>query len=184
MPRRRSEAIPAIRESKPLIRTIRSYSTRSKANTALAARLFTNLQRHGFSEEFLSVFYYVATSLARFDGTSHILPLYLIAPQNGACGQYATKPVAGCSAHYGQQASYEPQHRSGAHKQSPTAAPQAAATGGRAAHAPAAAASPGAPPGASSGSPPSPAPLPNLPLPTPPPLPPKVLQALTSFLIK
>jgi ABC-type transporter Mla subunit MlaD len=105
-------AIPAIRQSTPLIRTLRSYASRSKASTSLAARLFTNLQRHGFSEDFLSIFYYVAASLARFDSTSHILPLFLLAPQNGACGSYATKPVAGCSAHYGSQPRYQPERAS------------------------------------------------------------------------
>jgi len=156
------KAVPAIRESTPLIRTIRAYSSRSKANTALAAKLFTNLQRHGFSEAFLSVFYYVAASLARFDGTSHILPLFLLAPQNGSCGNYATKPVAGCSAHYGQQPGYQPERRTGSRS--------APATG------------PSQPP--ASQSPARSTPLPNLPVPAPPAIPPTVLKALTSFLTK
>jgi ABC-type transporter Mla subunit MlaD len=105
-------AIPAIRESTPLINTLGAYAHRSKASTSLAAKLFINLQRHGFSEEFLSVFYYVAASLARFDSTSHILPLFLMAPQNGSCGSYATSPVAGCSAHYGSQPRYQPERSS------------------------------------------------------------------------
>ena len=172
-------AIPAIRQSTPLIRTISSYSSRSKANTALAARLFTNLQRHGFSEEFASIFYYVATSLARFDGTSHILPLFLIAPQNGACGQYATKPVAGCSAHYGQQPSYQraPAARgrrrrtTAARPEGGTAAPSAPAAG--APSQPATAAPGGSVTGA-------------LPVPpvAPPPPPTSVLQAIANYLIK
>ena len=60
-----SGAIPAIRHSTPLLRSMRSYASRSKANTALAARLFTNIQRNGFTESFLSVVYYTAAALAR-----------------------------------------------------------------------------------------------------------------------
>ncbi len=60
-------------------------------------------------EEFLSVAYYMGTSLSRFDSTSHLLPLLLMAPHNGACGRYATKPVAGCGAHYGSRPAYHPE---------------------------------------------------------------------------
>ena len=171
-------AIPALRESLPLTRTISAYSVRSKANTALAANLFANLQQHGFSESFLSVIYYTATSLARFDGTSHILPLYVIAPQNGACGQYATRPVAGCSAHYGQQPAYQPASAARPHRQGapaarrghPTTAPHATAGGGSSSPAqPAPAAGPTGP-------------LPSLP--ATPSVPTSVLQALSSFLLK
>lgn len=102
-------AIPALRQSLPLLGHLESYAHRSLPSTELSARLYTNLQRHGFVEEFLSVAYYVATSLARFDSTSHLLPLLLMAPHNGACGRYATKPVAGCTAHYGSQPAYHPE---------------------------------------------------------------------------
>jgi hypothetical protein len=102
-------AIPALRQSLPLLGHLESYAHRSLGSTELSAKLYTNLQRHGFVEEFLSVAYYVATSLARFDSTSHLLPLLLMAPHNGACGRYATKPVAGCGAHYGSQPAYHPQ---------------------------------------------------------------------------
>ena len=61
------------------------------------------------TEYFLGIFYYVAASLSRFDSTSHILPLLLVAPQNGACGQYATTPVPGCQAKYGSQPPYTPE---------------------------------------------------------------------------
>ncbi|HUZ27769.1 MAG TPA: MlaD family protein [Solirubrobacteraceae bacterium] len=103
------KAIPAIRTSTPLIDAITNYARKSEPSTLLAAQLYKNLQRHGFAENFLGVFYYVAASLARFDSTSHILPLLLVAPQNGACGQYATSPVPGCSAHYGSQPHYTPE---------------------------------------------------------------------------
>jgi hypothetical protein len=176
------KAIPAIRQSTPLIRSIRSYASRSKPSTALAAKLYPNLQRHGFSEAFLSIFYYVATSLARFDSTSHILPLYLLAPQNGACGQYATKPVSGCSAHYGQQPGYQPERATAARPRRAAPAgprsPAAAAPAGQ----PAAAAG-AAPSGAKAGNPNGALPLP-MPAPPPVPAPSSVLQAIANYLIK
>lgn len=102
-------AVPAIHESVPLLDTLLAYARRSLPSTELAGALYPNLQRHGFIEEFLSVVYYVGASLARFDSTSHILPLLIVAPNNGTCGNYATKPVAGCSAHYGSQPAYQPE---------------------------------------------------------------------------
>jgi ABC-type transporter Mla subunit MlaD len=118
------KAIPAIRDTTPLTKTLRSYTARSLPGTELVARLFENLQQHGFVENLLSVFYYVQASLARFDQTSHLLSVLLIGPQSGACGNYATTPVAGCSAHYGTGPKYTPSkalarqaqsHRSRAH---------------------------------------------------------------------
>ncbi|MGE5617548.1 MAG: MlaD family protein [Candidatus Woesearchaeota archaeon] len=102
--------IPALRASVPMADAITTYTRRSKANTLLTSRLYTNLQRHGFVENFYSVMYYIAASLARFDSTSHLLSLLLVAPQNGGCGQYATTPTPGCSAHYGSQPAYAPEH--------------------------------------------------------------------------
>lgn len=102
-------AIPALHRSLPLLSNLEAYARRSAPSTELTAKLYKNLQRHGFVEEFLSVAYYVATSLARFDSTSHLLPLLLLAPHNGACGMYATKPVKGCGAHYGSEPAYRPE---------------------------------------------------------------------------
>jgi ABC-type transporter Mla subunit MlaD len=104
-----TRAIPAIRQSVPLLDAVDSYAARSLASTELVGALYPNLQRHGFSEYFLSVMYYVAASLARFDSTSHILPLLIVAPNDGRCGNYATTPVPGCSAHYGSQPPYKPE---------------------------------------------------------------------------
>jgi ABC-type transporter Mla subunit MlaD len=103
------KAIPAIRTSTPLINAITGYARKSEPSTVLAAQLYKNLQRHGFTEYFLGVFYYVAASLARFDSTSHILPLLLVSPQNGACSNFASSPVPGCSAHYGAEPHYTPE---------------------------------------------------------------------------
>ena len=106
-------AIPAIRTATPLIDAITNYAQRSLGSTELTSQLYENLQRHGFSEYFLSVIYYVATSLSRFDSTSHVLPLMLMAPHGGSCGKYATKPVKGCTAHYGAHPAYHPEQPQG-----------------------------------------------------------------------
>jgi ABC-type transporter Mla subunit MlaD len=101
-------AIPAIRDATPLLGTVRAYLQRSLPETRLFASLASNLQRHGFIENFLSVAYEVGASLAREDATSHMLGILLVGPNNGACSSFATKPVAGCSAHYGSQPAYTP----------------------------------------------------------------------------
>ena len=85
-----------------------AYAARSLPGTVLFAKLASNLQRSGFPESFFSTFYYVASSLSRFDATSHLLSILLIGPENGQCGNYATTPVAGCSAHFGNQPAYAP----------------------------------------------------------------------------
>jgi ABC-type transporter Mla subunit MlaD len=102
------KAVPTIRDTTPVITTLRGYTSRSLPGTQLFAKLASNLQQRGFVENFLSVTYYIGASLARFDATSHLLSILLIGPQNGLCGAYSTKPVAGCSAHYGSSAPYKP----------------------------------------------------------------------------
>ncbi len=101
-------AIPAIRDATPLLGTVRTYLRRSLPQTRLFARLASNLQQHGFIENFLTVAYEIGASLAREDATSHLLGILLVGPNNGLCGTFATKPVTGCSAHFGSQPSYTP----------------------------------------------------------------------------
>jgi virulence factor Mce-like protein len=112
------KAIPAIRETTPLTKTLRQYTARSLPGTKLVARLFMNLQQHGFTESLVSLFYYVAASLARYDSTSHLLSVLLIGPDNGICGNYATTPVAACNAHYGSGNSFKPSavHKAATHR--------------------------------------------------------------------
>ncbi len=101
-------AIPAIRDATPVLGTVRAYLQRSLPETRLFATLASNLQQHGFIENFLSVAYEIGAALAREDATSHLLGILLVGPQNGLCGSFATKPVAGCSAHFGSQPTYTP----------------------------------------------------------------------------
>jgi ABC-type transporter Mla subunit MlaD len=94
-------AIPAIRQTTPLVGTLRDYTQRSLPKTKLSGRLFTSLQDSGFLENFLGIVYYVGAALARFDQNSHLLDISLLDIKNGACATYATSPVAGCGANYG-----------------------------------------------------------------------------------
>jgi ABC-type transporter Mla subunit MlaD len=102
------KAIPAVRDTTPVVKTLRTYTARSLPGTELVARLFSNLQQHGFVENLVSLFYYIAASLSRYDSTSHLLSV-LLTPGGGLqCGAYATTPVSGCSAHYGGAQAYTP----------------------------------------------------------------------------
>jgi ABC-type transporter Mla subunit MlaD len=98
----------ALKDVTPLVTTVLKYTQGSLSSTKLFAQLAANLQQHGFVENFLSVTYYITAALSRFDATSHLLSILLIGPNNGLCGNFATKPVAGCSAHYGSQPAYRP----------------------------------------------------------------------------
>jgi phospholipid/cholesterol/gamma-HCH transport system substrate-binding protein len=102
------KAIPAIRNTTPLVKTLTNYTQRSLPGTKLFARLSANLQQHGFLENFLEVLYGIATTLSRHDNDSHMLSILLEGPGNGTCGNYATTPVQGCSAHYGVQKAFKP----------------------------------------------------------------------------
>jgi ABC-type transporter Mla subunit MlaD len=108
------KAVPAIYAITPVVKTLRSYTTRSKANTLLMGKLFVNLQQHGFTENFLSDLYYIAALTARFDGISHFAPTYLIyGPAGGSCGNFATTPNPACSAHFGETSTYTPTQAAG-----------------------------------------------------------------------
>jgi ABC-type transporter Mla subunit MlaD len=130
-----TKAIPAIRDTTPLLPVLRSYLSNSKDSSLLMGRLFKNLQQHGFVENFLNLFYYLAASAARFDATSHLIPTYIVAPPNPQCVFYATTPVAGCNWNFGQHPGYAPASASADH----VARPATPRTGPPPAPAPAAA---------------------------------------------
>jgi ABC-type transporter Mla subunit MlaD len=96
-----TNAIPAIKHTTPLVKALRAYTTRSLTKTQIAGKLFTSLQQAGFGENFLGIVYYVTAAVSRYDSISHLLSLALENIQNGACLNYATTPVPGCSANYG-----------------------------------------------------------------------------------
>ncbi len=96
-----TKAIPAVKQTTPLVKALRRYTTASLAKTELSGRLFTSLQQAGFGENFLGIVYYVTAAIARYDATSHLLAFALENINGGACIPYATTPVPGCEANYG-----------------------------------------------------------------------------------
>ncbi|WP_249009924.1 MlaD family protein [Conexibacter sp. DBS9H8] len=123
------KTIPTARRVTPLLGAISHYLKVSAGTTASFAKLTVNLIQHGFSESFLSVLYYVAGSLSKYDSDSHLLSTLLIYPGSGACSNYATTPSTNpaCDAHYANQAAVTPA-RVGHH--APTSTPTRAQTNG------------------------------------------------------
>jgi ABC-type transporter Mla subunit MlaD len=85
------------RQVTPSTKVLAQYAQNSLPTALLTDRLTENLDRTGFYDYFLAFTYYAAAAMARFDAVSHILPAHVSFNQ---CGQYATSPVAGCSANY------------------------------------------------------------------------------------
>jgi phospholipid/cholesterol/gamma-HCH transport system substrate-binding protein len=106
-----STVIPDTQQITPLVATIANYLQASKGTTANFSKLLTNLLQHGFSENFLSVLYYVATSLGKYDQNSHMLSSLLLFPGNGLCATYSTTPTTNqdCNGHYQAQSAYTPE---------------------------------------------------------------------------
>ena len=72
--RRSGKAIPAIRDVDAAGDDDQRSTRRPRCRArSCSPRCASNLQQHGFVENFLSVTYYIAASLARFDATSHLL---------------------------------------------------------------------------------------------------------------
>lgn len=92
-----SVGTPAVRRLAPAVRVLRSYAERSLPNALDTGKLAANLRDQGFFESFLQILYYGASAGARFDDTSHILP---VRPILSSCDAYSETPVAGCSAKF------------------------------------------------------------------------------------
>jgi virulence factor Mce-like protein len=107
----------------------RPVATRLRAASALMPHVaqvgtaVTDSLRATGAVEGLNTFVWLATAAtARFDATSHIVPSYQI---GSTCNVYATKPVAGCSAHWAgsaadraQAAAKRTRHRKARHRRS------------------------------------------------------------------
>jgi hypothetical protein len=83
------------------MKEIRAFTTEGLPLGPLVSRSFVSLRDRGFIENGLKFVYYAAAATARYDSVSHILPAHVLANQ---CDQYASTPVAGCSANMGQGA--------------------------------------------------------------------------------
>jgi ABC-type transporter Mla subunit MlaD len=88
----------AVRSATPVADKLLPVARRLPETALMARRLTESVRDRGVSEGLLRFVYLAASSTARFDTVSHILPSYQI---SGPCQQYATTPVAGCSANFG-----------------------------------------------------------------------------------
>jgi virulence factor Mce-like protein len=87
----------ALRATDPVARKLLPVAQRLPEVARLARMLNESLRARGVVEGLQRFVYFAAAATARFDRTSHILPSYQLA---GTCQQYATAPVAGCSARW------------------------------------------------------------------------------------
>lgn len=91
-----------VRASRPLVGQLRTFAAEAQPAGVGIAELFTDMRERGVVEGLQTFVYYTAAALARFDGTSHILPAFLL-PES-QCVLYARQPVRGCSAHFASSA--------------------------------------------------------------------------------
>jgi ABC-type transporter Mla subunit MlaD len=89
----------AVRSTKPVARDLLPVARRLPELVLLARQVTESLRERGGVEGLMAFFYYATAATARFDRFSHILPSYQV---TGSCQQYATAPVEGCSARWGQ----------------------------------------------------------------------------------
>jgi hypothetical protein len=90
-----------LRRAAPTLRQVRRFaSAAGPAVTGLEA-LLTDARDRGVSEMLLEGFRNNAAATARYDATSHLLPLR---PTTNSCSPVATTPVAGCDTRFGRTA--------------------------------------------------------------------------------
>jgi ABC-type transporter Mla subunit MlaD len=87
----------AVRSTLPVARDLRPVTRRLPETLLLARQLTESLRDQGAVDNLMRFLYYAAAATARFDRYSHIVPSYQV---TGTCAQYATAPVAGCSARW------------------------------------------------------------------------------------
>ncbi len=88
----------AVRSAKPVAAKLLPIARQLPEAARIGRDLTDSLKARGVPEGLLKFLYFGSAAVARFDSYSHILPSYQIA---GNCAVYATKPVAGCDAHFG-----------------------------------------------------------------------------------
>jgi virulence factor Mce-like protein len=87
----------ATRTSKPVIAQSRRFTTRALPIAPVISRLFVNARDRGIVENGLEFFYHAASSAARFDRVSHILPAHFVINE---CSRYSEEFIAACSARF------------------------------------------------------------------------------------
>jgi phospholipid/cholesterol/gamma-HCH transport system substrate-binding protein len=87
----------AVRAATPVAKLLKPVTQKLPPVVADTAALVESLRTNGVVEGLQGFIYYAALATSRFDRYSHILPSYQL---GGTCNQPATKPVAGCDAHF------------------------------------------------------------------------------------
>jgi ABC-type transporter Mla subunit MlaD len=104
----------AVAAARPIAARLRAAATLIPHVATVGAAVTKSLRDTGAVERINQFAWLGAASMARFDATSHIVPSYQI---GGLCNTYATKPAAGCSAHWAgsaadkARATAKPKHR-------------------------------------------------------------------------
>jgi phospholipid/cholesterol/gamma-HCH transport system substrate-binding protein len=88
-----------VRTTLPVARDLHAATELMPRVVPVATEVVESLRDKGAVEGIQRFLYFATAATARFDRFSHILPSYQIA--NPLCMLYATTPVAGCSAHFG-----------------------------------------------------------------------------------
>jgi ABC-type transporter Mla subunit MlaD len=87
-----------LRGATPTLRRVRRFADTARPATTGLATLLTDARDRGVVEMLLQGFANNAVATARYDETSHLLPLRAV---SNRCSQIATQPVAGCDTRYG-----------------------------------------------------------------------------------
>ena len=87
-----------LRDGRQVVKQLRAFAKLGIPAGQLVATLNESLRDRGVVEGLQFFVYNIALSISRYDGTSHILPSYLVAP--GECAAYARVTIPGCDAHF------------------------------------------------------------------------------------
>jgi virulence factor Mce-like protein len=87
-----------LKDGAQVVKQLRAFAKLGIPAGQLVAELNESLQSRGVVEGLQSFVYNIALSISRYDGSSHILPSYLVAP--GQCAAYSPVTVPGCDAHF------------------------------------------------------------------------------------
>ena len=87
----------AVRAATPVAELLQPVTQKLPPVVADTAELVESMRTNGVVEGLQGFVYFAALATSRFDRYSHILPSYQV---GGTCNQPATKPVAGCDAHF------------------------------------------------------------------------------------
>lgn len=109
----------AARRSRSTVRLLRKFAARALPVGIALEDALRDLRDHGVVENLLGGFYTVAVLNARYDKTSHMLPLRATIH---SCSRLATEPQPGCDTRYTKQAARRERRRTPARGKSPMAA--------------------------------------------------------------